>query len=136
MARTWIIVGIGINLLSHPSDTPYPATHLLEHISSIKLSGPEPIFTGPEAVLAVLSARFEHWRALHMSGGFQALRGPWLAKAQGLGELADITLPNRSFRATLLGLGENGELQVEHDNGTIESIYAGDVFPSVPPTET
>jgi len=93
--RSWVIVGIGINLLSNPADTPYPATHFLEHISESELSGPEPIFTGPEAVLAVLSG-----------------------------------LADRSFRGKLLGLGENGELQVEHDNGTIESIFAGDVYPN------
>ena len=128
--RSWVIVGIGINLLSNPADTPYPATHFLEHIAESELSGPEPIFTGPEAVLAVLSARFEHWRKRHDREGFTALRDPWTAQAQGVGETAHIRLADRSFRAKLLGLGENGELQVEHDNGTIESIFAGDVYPN------
>ena len=133
---SWVIVGIGLNLLSHPTDTPYPATHLLRHISEAALSSAEPIFTGVEAVLPVLSARFEHWRALHARAGFAALRSPWLDMAQGLNEVADIRLTNRSFRAKIIGLGRNGELQVEHSNGTIESLYAGDVFPNAPLTES
>ena len=134
--QRWVIVGIGLNLLSHPFDTPYPATHLLEHIPKTSLSRAEPIFTGGEALLAVLSARFEHWRALHADEGFSALRGPWLAMAKGLNEMADIRLTNRRFRAKIIGLGGNGELQVEHSNGTVESLYAGDVFPNAPLTES
>jgi len=133
---SWVVVGVGVNLQSHPADTPYPATHLLDHISKTDLEGPEPIYTGVDGVLAVLSARFEHWRGLHMREGFAALRGPWTARAQGLGEIARINLADRSFHAKLIGLGENGELQLEHDNGTIESIYAGDVFPHSPTLET
>lgn len=133
--RSWVIVGIGLNVMSHPADTPYRATHLLEHISEAALSTAEPIFTGVEAILPVLSARFEHWRGLHAREGFTALRGPWLAVAQGLNEMADIRLPNRQFRAIITGLGENGELQLQHSNGTKESLYAGDVFPNAPLTE-
>ncbi len=133
--RSWVIVGIGLNLLSHPADTPYPATHLLEHISKAALSSAEPIFTGVEAVLPVLSSRFEHWRVQHAREGFAALRNPWLAMTQGVNEMANIRLANRSFRAKIIGLGGNGELQVEHSNGTIESLYAGDVFPNAPLTE-
>lgn len=133
---SWVIVGIGLNLISHPEGTPYLATHLLDHISEKNLSGPEPIFTGIDAVLAVLSVRFEHWRGLHERESFAAIGEPWTARAQGLGETAQIHLADRSFQAKLLGLGANGELRVEHDNGTIESIYAGDVFPSTTLTET
>lgn len=132
----WLIVGIGINLISHPVDTPYRATHLLQHIPLGELSVPEPIFTGADAVLAVLSAKFEYWRDLYSKSGFSAMRQPWINRAQGIDEIAHVRLADRSFHAKLLGLGENGELQVEHDNGTIEAIYAGDVFPSTPPTET
>jgi BirA family biotin operon repressor/biotin-[acetyl-CoA-carboxylase] ligase len=132
----WVIVGIGINLLSHPKDTPYPATHLLEHMSEADLSGPEPKFTGADAVLALLSARFEYWRETLMQEGFAQLGQAWTDRAQGLGERANIRLADRSFEARLIGLGPNGELQVQRDNGTIENIFAGDVFPHTPATES
>lgn len=125
----WVIVGIGLNLISHPADTPYPATHLLAHIPADKLAGPEPVYTGPEAVLAVLASHFEHWRKCLSRKGFAPLRKAWQEQAYGLGETAQITLNDRRFQARILGLGENGELQIEHDNGTLESIYAGDVYP-------
>jgi len=130
----WVIVGIGINLMHHPGGTPYPATHLLAHISPEALNSPEPIYTGVDGVMAVLSEHFEYWRALYSAQGFSALRGPWLDRAQGLGHSAHIRLADRAFEAKITGLGENGELQVEHDNGTIESVFAGDVFPAAATT--
>lgn len=130
----WVIVGIGLNLITHPADTPYPSTHLLEHIAKADLDGPGSVFTGADGVMAVLAARFDYWRSIYEAQGFAALRGPWLERAQGLGETASIRLAERSFTAKLMGLGENGELQVEYDNGTVESIYAGDVFPAPAPT--
>ncbi len=130
----WLIVGIGLNLTHHPlthgsGDTPYPATHLLAHIDEADLLGPEPVYTGVEAVMAVLSARFMHWRDLHSTHGFAPLRAKWLAQAQGMGERAQIRTGERTITARLVTLGENGELQIAHDNGTIEAVYAGDVFP-------
>ena len=125
----WLIVGIGLNLTHHPEDTPYPATHLLAHIEAAVMVGAEPIYTGIEAVMAVLSARFMHWRDQHSAHGFAPLRAKWLAQAQGMGERAQIRIGERMITARLVSLGENGELQIAHDNGTIEAIYAGDVFP-------
>ena len=132
--QSWVIVGIGLNLVDHPADTPYPATHLMAHIAKEELDKAEPVFTGADDVMAVLSAQFEYWRGLYEQQGFSALRKPWLSHASGMGKVANIRLADRYFKAKLVGLGENGELQVEHDDGTIESIYAGDVFPAAAPT--
>ena len=127
--RNWVVVGIGLNLTSHPEDTTYPATHLVAHIKKKNLSGPEPLYTGPEAVLALLASHFEHWRLRLVAEGFAPLRKAWRKQAHGLGETAQIVLGDRRLKARILGLGENGELQIKHDDGTLESIYAGDVYP-------
>lgn len=123
------IIGIGVNLISHPETALYRATHLLEHIAQEDLSQAEPVYTGVEPVLAVLASRFNIWRAKLLENGFAPIGQAWTENAQGLGQTAKITLADRSLEATLLGIGANGELQIKHANGTIESLYAGDIFP-------
>lgn len=125
----FVIIGVGINLISHPETALYRATHLLDHIAKEQLSTAEPVYTGAAPVLAVLASRFNIWRAKLLEDGFAPIGKAWTENAQGLGQIAKITLPNRSIEATLLGIGTNGELQIKHANGTIESLYAGDVFP-------
>jgi len=124
----WFAVGIGINLVSHPSGTPYRATHVLEYIASEKLECSEPVMTGPEAACALLAARFDHWRHVLMTEGFAPIREAWMARAKGIGETVTVQLPNDTFFGTALGLGADGELQVKLDNGTIRDVHAGDVF--------
>lgn len=123
----YVVVGIGINLTHHPELSLYPATHLLAHMSEDDLSGPEPLYTGVEAVLAVLAARFTHWHSVHKDGGFAPIAQAWSARAYGLGGAATLN----GDPVTLIGLGPNGELQVTREGGTIESIVAGDIaFPA------
>lgn len=126
--QPWFAVGIGINLVSSPKDTPYPATNVLEHIAPDKLDGPEPIMTGPEAACPLLAARFDHWRHILVTEGFAPIRTAWTSKAKGLGENVTVRLPNETFNGKALGLGPDGELQVELGNGTIRDVRAGDVF--------
>lgn len=120
----YVIVGIGLNIEHHPNTTIYPATHLLAHMSAEALNGAEPVYTGGEAVLAILAARFEIWRVRHSLEGFAPLRKAWLSRAHGMGERAVVA----GEHLRLIGLGANGELQVERENGTIDEIIAGDVF--------
>lgn len=122
-AQPYVIVGIGINLTHHPELAAYSATHLLEHIDPQNLSSAKPIFTGTEAVLAILSASFEKWRLLHQAQGFDPIVKAWMQNAHGLGNKAYID----GVPAILRGLGENGELRVEYENGTIKDIVAADI---------
>ena len=120
----YAVVGIGLNIEHHPNTTIYPATHLLDHMGEDSLNGPEPLYTGVEAVLATLAARFEVWRKRHSEEGFAPLREAWLLRAHGMGERAIVA----GEHVRLIGLGVNGELQVERESGTIDEILAGDVF--------
>ena len=119
----YVVVGIGLNLTHHPDLTLYPATHLLEHVDPSDMNRPEPIYTGPEGVLAVLASRFEIWRGVHAQDGFQTIAKAWMEKAHGMGKRAYID----NSPVTLRGLGPNGELRVEYDNGTVDTVVAADV---------
>ncbi len=122
------IVGIGINLTSHPPLTPYPATHILEHIEAGLLNSPEPIMTGPDAVLAVLAIRFEYWLNLLADEGFSSISKAWLSRAYNVPGKVKVRLPKEEFSGQALGLDDNGALRVRLENGTIRDVHAGDIF--------
>jgi len=126
--QKWMVIGIGLNLTHHPEGTEFPATHMLAHILPDDLSGPEPIMTGAEAVLAILANRFDHWRHMLMSKGFEPIGEAWTARAHNVPGPVTVRLPNETFQGEALGLDTNGALRVKLSNGTIRDIHAGDVF--------
>lgn len=127
-AKPWFIVGIGLNLMSHPDGTDYPATHVMDHMNPSVLNTPEPPVPTPKATLAILAERFDHWRHILVTEGFGPIREAWTEKAQGIPGDVTVRLPNETFTGMAMGLGPNGELQVRLGNGTIRDIHAGDVF--------
>ncbi|MGJ8564650.1 MAG: biotin--[acetyl-CoA-carboxylase] ligase [Alphaproteobacteria bacterium] len=126
--QSWIAIGIGVNLMSHPKETEFPATHVAAHMSDAALSGPEPIMTGAAAAQAILAARFDHWRSAFIAEGFAPIRDAWLERANGVPGRVSVRLPSETFEGEALSLGHNGELQVRLANGTITDVHAGDVF--------
>ena len=115
----WLIIGVGLNLQGHPEDAPYPVTHLLEHIPETQLNTPEPIFAGPEPVLAQLAHFVTDGLNALQSCGFASIRQEWLARAARLGE---------KITGRFETLGENGALRLRFANGTLRDIVAGDVL--------
>ncbi len=126
--QSWIMVGVGVNLVAHPPDTDYPATHILKHIRDDKLNCPEPLMTGPEAALAILASRFGYWFEAYKRGGFLPIREAWLSRASGIPGPVTVRLPHKTFTGEALTLGGDGELQVRLSGGTIRHVHAGDVF--------
>ena len=122
------IVGIGVNVLHHPTGTEFPATHLMAHMNDDDLSGPEPLMSGVPAMIAILTARFEHWRGMLETQGFEPLRKAWMSRAYNIPGPVYVRLPNENFTGTALGLDANGTLRVRIVDDTIRSISAGDVF--------
>ena len=126
--QKWIVIGIGVNLTHHPEGTEYPATHVLEHILPSDLETPEPIMTGAQAVLAILASRFDHWRHIFVTNGFEPIAEAWSVRAHNVPGPVTVRLPNESFEGDALGLDANGALRVRLAGGTIRDVHAGDVF--------
>ena len=118
-----LLIGIGINLVSHPDDTPYPATHLVQEMRQSDLSGAEPMFSGAAAVLAVLSqsitARIDTLR----THDFDPIRKDWLARAHHLNKIVSVNGKTGRF----VDLGPDGALCLTLDDGTETRVHAGDV---------
>jgi len=114
-----VAIGIGVNCISHPSQTTFPATDLQAEGANVD---PQPLF---EALAQAMERRLELWRA---GAGFPAIRADWLGRAAGLGETIQVRLPEREFVGRFHGIDEAGHLLIAQAEKPIETIAAGDVF--------
>ncbi|PHR61391.1 MAG: biotin--[acetyl-CoA-carboxylase] ligase [Robiginitomaculum sp.] len=134
--KMWTSIGIGMNLTSCPDIEGYDTTYLLDHIAPEKINGAEPLYTGAQAVLAILAQKFDYWFTQYNAHGFSALREAWLQRARGIGGDVTVRLPNSTIIGTALGMDEDGALEVRvksgDDVGKTVKIHAGDVFFSAP----
>ncbi|MGB8600894.1 MAG: biotin--[acetyl-CoA-carboxylase] ligase [Rhizomicrobium sp.] len=119
-----LVVGIGVNLASHPDKTAYGATSLAA------LGGVVPT---AQVALFRLAETWTKWYGLWLKSGFAPLREAWLARAVGLGAPVTVRLAHageagRGVRNGLFaGLDENGALLLD-EAGATRKISAGDVF--------
>lgn len=115
-----VVIGFGVNLADHPTDTPRPATSLAA------MAGVAP---DPAAVLADLAASFAAWLARWRSEGFAPVRGRWLEKAHPRGTALSTTdVRGTSLEGLFDGLDDNGALRLRLADGSTHVIHAGDVF--------
>lgn len=124
----WLSIGVGINLEHHPDDLPYPVTHLLEHISEADLNKPEPIYAGPEPILAQLAHNIGQGMAELKIEGFVATRRTWLAKAARLGEEISVNLGGETVTGKFETIGKKGALRLRLPDNTLRDVMAGDVL--------
>jgi BirA family biotin operon repressor/biotin-[acetyl-CoA-carboxylase] ligase len=115
----FVVLGIGVNVASHPADTPYPATDLLAE-------GAAPI--APQALLERLLAAFGPlYRAWEIEG-FAALLPAWRRRAAGLGAPIEVRLERETLSGTFRDLEPDGALRLVLSDGTERRIAAGDVY--------
>jgi BirA family biotin operon repressor/biotin-[acetyl-CoA-carboxylase] ligase len=113
-----VVIGIGVNCASHPSDTPYPATDLAAAGAMVE----------PRRLLVALAASMQKRLAQWDRGqGFAAIRAAWLKRAAGLGQDIKVRLPEREFTGLFEGLDDAGHLLVRGPAG-VTTITAGEVF--------
>lgn len=113
-----LAVGIGLNLMHFPDDTPYPAI-------SVKAASGQ-IFT-VNVALAHLASRFDIWLNKWQADGFKALHKAWRERAHGLGEKIKVNLPTGELEGVFDDLSMDGQLVLINQSGT-HKISAGDVF--------
>jgi BirA family biotin operon repressor/biotin-[acetyl-CoA-carboxylase] ligase len=114
----WMVIGVGVNIVSHPPDTPYPATSLqCERVRST-----------PAVVLEAFAGRFERWHATWRDTGFARVRDRWLTSARGLGEPIEIRLERETLHGRFSDLDETGALMLDMGNGGRRQITTGDLF--------
>ena len=113
-----LVLGIGVNLASHPEGLAYPAT-------SILAAGGK---TSVEDLLQALALRLEHWYGLWRRAGFTPVRERWLEFAAGLGAPIEVRLESTTLKGRFAALDPSGALELELAEGGRRLVTAGDVF--------
>ncbi|MCE2510083.1 MAG: biotin--[acetyl-CoA-carboxylase] ligase [Alphaproteobacteria bacterium] len=117
----WVVLGVGINIETHPEGVEWPAT-------SLRAQGGNP----PEIaeLVEVFGQSFLFCYNEWQEKGFSPIRKAWLERAAGLDEPVRVRLGEESFEGTFVGLDEDGALLVLKDGDKDPSrVTSGDVFP-------
>ena len=111
------ILGIGLNLVHGPMDTPYPATTLAAAGAEADLG------TARARLLDRLAATLACWRA----EGFAPIRNAWLARAHPLGTALSVRLPEGVVAGRFAGLDPAGALLIDTAAGP-RRVTSGEVL--------
>ena len=121
-AVKWLVIGLGVNLVSHPEDTNYPATDL-------RFEGCPPDLDAVR-LLEAFSRHFLVWVNRWLGDGFTPLRRAWLNRAEGRGKEIQVRLPHETLHGIFKDLDEDGALLLAMRSGAERRIPAGEVFPA------
>lgn len=120
----WLVLGLGVNVASHPEGMEFPAT-------SLKAQGAD---IDAAAVLAGVTNRFALWYRRWLADGFAPVREAWLARAAGIGGPVRVRFETRTEEGVFAGLdGEGALLLHKAGESAPMRVTAGDLFfPAVP----
>jgi BirA family transcriptional regulator, biotin operon repressor / biotin---[acetyl-CoA-carboxylase] ligase len=116
----FLIVGVGINLVSAPTDAEFPATSVVgeDH------RPPEPV-----AMLEAFARDFDSWVRCWRAEGFAPVRAAWRRRARGLGKPIRVRLETTTLRGRFADIDQQGVLLLDTPDGR-RRISVGDVFPA------
>jgi BirA family biotin operon repressor/biotin-[acetyl-CoA-carboxylase] ligase len=116
--RIVAVIGIGINLASHPTGLGRAATDLAVH--GVRLT--------PAAMLACLSDAMARWLAVWNCGaGFARVRTGWLAAAGDAGESLIVDTGVAQISGRFVDLDAGGALVLRDAAGVLRTLTFGDV---------
>ncbi|TYR35169.1 biotin--[acetyl-CoA-carboxylase] ligase [Mesorhizobium microcysteis] len=116
--RYALAIGIGVNVVAHPQDVPYPATSLAALGSTCDA---ETLF------LALSDAWVDNVRLWDEGRGLAAVRERWLGRAAGLGAHVAVRTEGRVVRGVFETIDEQCRFIIRDEDGVVTTIAAGDV---------
>nr|WP_295462024.1 biotin--[acetyl-CoA-carboxylase] ligase [Mesorhizobium sp.] len=116
--RFAIAVGIGVNVVAHPTDLPYPATSLSALGSKVDA----------ETVFLALSDAWTRIERIWAGGrGLDDIRRLWLTRAAGLGGDVAVNVNGNVVRGVFETIDEDCRFVIRDAKGERVGIAAGDV---------
>ncbi len=116
--RFALAIGIGVNVVGHPHDTPYPATSLAALGASCDA---ETLF------MALSDAWIDNVSLWDEGRGLSAIRERWLVRAAGLGSQVAVRTEGRVVRGVFETIDRDCRFVIREDDGNAVTIAAGDV---------
>jgi BirA family biotin operon repressor/biotin-[acetyl-CoA-carboxylase] ligase len=113
-----VAVGIGVNVVAHPGDTPYPA---------ISLNGLGARCDAETLFLALSDAWVENGRLWNEGLGLDAIRAKWLSRAAGLESEVAVRVDGEVVRGIFETIDEECRFVIREAGGRRIKISAGDV---------
>jgi BirA family biotin operon repressor/biotin-[acetyl-CoA-carboxylase] ligase len=114
-----VVIGIGVNLAHHPTDTDRRATSLAVYDVAV----------APEDFIETLAEAFARWVECWRGQGIDMIRRRWVANAHPIGTPLNVRLSDgAAFDGLFDGLDPDGALILRLADGTRRVIHAGDVF--------
>lgn len=115
-----IVVGIGINVTSHPNGLDRPVTSLFSQQAGDAEAG---------ALLERLAQLFAHWLSIWRAQGLEPVRAHWLANAHPAGTPMRVVQPDgETVEGHFDTLDRQGMLILRLANGQSRAIHAGDIL--------
>jgi BirA family transcriptional regulator, biotin operon repressor / biotin---[acetyl-CoA-carboxylase] ligase len=115
-----VIIGIGLNLRSHPDRLERPVSNL-----TAKGANPPPAQAVVEILADIFARQLNIWR----TGGLATILRAWQDSAHPIGNALSVNLPNgESHEGLYAGLADDGALKLRLASGDIRAIHAADVF--------
>lgn len=117
-SNNYIIVGVGVNLQSNPSELRQLVTNLYAYGININA----------EQMLCCFIRYFEKYLLLWQYSGFMPIRDQWLQKASNLQQVISIDDGKNKISGVLLGIDFEGNLCLKSSSGEIHIISTGEVL--------
>lgn len=118
--KSWVVVGVGVNVDSYPPRTQFPATCLKE--AGVELVSAKIILS---RFIHHFIERYNEWNTKN----FTPIRKKWLSHAWGLDKRLCARLPHGDIEGVCQGIDADGSLLLKLDNGRKHQVHAADVFP-------
>ena len=118
-AVSWIVIGCGVNVASHPEITAYPATNTNAVCADA---------VSLEAILEHYLEQLFVWRDRWCEEGIEPVRRAWIDRAAGLGGPSIVRLLDCEMSGRFYDMDADGALLLELPDGSRKRITAGDVF--------
>ncbi len=116
----WLVLGLGVNVTSHPDGTEFPA-------SDLRAEGAREGTTETE-LLEGFCRRFLVRRLAWLLDGWPDIRREWLARAWRQGLPMRARLESETIEGVFADLDEDGALLLDLEGGARRRITAADIF--------
>ena len=110
-------IGIGINIISNPKNTIYPATNLKK----------ENINVTPTVLLNIFLNQYDKINKIYKVDGIEKIFDMWNDLGHKIGEPVSVKVRDKKITGTFNGLSKEGGLLIINEAGIQELILAGDV---------